>query len=117
MLPLRFTQGFGSHAQHDRCHLERSEGSAPAINRALHVQRDERKRHPYIKLCLLLCIIMFPLIACSVSFTTTANGTPGANASGTPTLNVWSKGGPGVEVRYENWKSPSGAEDLSLIHI
>jgi len=63
---------------------------------------------------------MFPLLACSLSFSQTANGTPGTstnNASGTstPTLNVWSEGGPGVEVRYEDWKGPSGAEDTVTI--
>lgn len=76
------------------------------------------KRHPYIKLCLLLCILLLSLLACNVSLSPSANGTPGNsanNASGTPTLNVWSKGGSGVEVRYEDWKSPSGAEDVVTI--
>ena len=78
------------------------------------------KRRPYIKLGLLLCIIMFPLLACSTSFSPTASGTPDTSATNaqntpTPALNVWSKGGPGVEVRYEDWKSPSGAEDIVTI--
>src|SRR5207248_1691700 len=50
----------------------------------------------------------------------TANGTPGASptatlATPTPTLNVWNEGGPGIEVRYEDWKSPGGAEDTVTI--
>ena len=120
------------------CHPERSEGSlCPAsrtlrcaqgdnqrqatwrtLHRPLRRQRDGGKRHLYLKLGLLLCILLFPLIACSVSFSPSANSTPGtstSNASGTPTLNVWSKGGTGVEIRYEDWKSLSGAEDIVTI--
>ena len=107
------------------CHPERSEGSL-ATNLTCHPERSEgsqcpgKKRHPYIKLALLLCIIIFPLLACSVSLSPTANSTPGpstnsASGTPTPTLNVWSKGASGVEVRYEDWKSPSGAEDIVTI--
>ncbi len=79
-----------------------------------------KKRPPYIKLAFLLCIIIFPLLACSVSFSPAANSTSGPSTNGalgtpTPALNVWSNGGPGVEIRYEDWKSPGGAEDTVTI--
>jgi len=34
---------------------------------------------------------------------------------GTPQLNTWYKGTPGVEVRYEDWKSPGDNEDTVTI--
>ena len=74
----------------------------------------------HFNLCFLLFLIMFLVAACGLDLSPTANGTPGTSPTSilttpTPALNVWNKGGPGVEVRYEDWKSPGGAEDIVTI--
>jgi uncharacterized protein YigE (DUF2233 family) len=87
------------------------------------------------KLCLLLCSLASSLLACNVLPTVTYNGTPiisstpattsGAGATNSTPLNVWIQATPGVDLRYEDWKSPGGDEDtivivrfsLSRIHI
>ncbi len=52
----------------------------------------------------------------------TINGTPVISpgkstpgSSSTPQLNVWSEVEPGVELRYEDWKSPAGDDDTVTI--
>jgi len=78
-----------------------------------------------IKLYLLLCLLLFSLAACDIIPTTSSNGSPGNSSTatttnqphdqGTPELNTWYRGAPGVEVRYENWKSPGNDEDTVTI--
>jgi len=63
---------------------------------------------------------MLPFISCAALPTVTVNGTPvignsTPDSSGTPTLNVWSKVAPGVELRYEDWKSSGDDEDIVTI--
>jgi len=73
-------------------------------------------------LLLFICLFMFPLCACDLAPTVTVNGTPvtatppGIPNSSTPLpLNVWSDAAPGIQLRYEDWKSPAGDEDTVTI--
>jgi uncharacterized protein YigE (DUF2233 family) len=71
------------------------------------------------KLCLVLCLLIGSLLACDLSPTATSNGTPvatsPATAPATPAMKVWYPAAAGVEVRYEDWKAPSGHEDTVTI--
>ncbi|HEX6481450.1 MAG TPA: phosphodiester glycosidase family protein [Ktedonobacteraceae bacterium] len=81
-----------------------------------------RQEHPaqccpvHIKLCLLVCLVLLPLVACGFP-SVTVNGTPvTSSAQATATaLNVWNNAGPGVQVRNEDWKSPTGDNDTVTI--
>jgi uncharacterized protein YigE (DUF2233 family) len=71
---------------------------------------------------LLLCFLVFFLVSCDLVPSVAVNGTPiittGNNTpddAGTPQLNVWSKVATGVELRYEDWKSPAGDDDTVTI--
>lgn len=79
-----------------------------------------------LKLYLLLCLLLSSLAACDLLPTTSTNGSPGNTSSatttttqppgqGTPQLNTWYRGAPGVEVRYEDWKSAGNNEDTVTI--
>lgn len=71
-----------------------------------------------LKAYLFLCLLAFPFLACSAAPSVTVNGTPVAvhiNSSTAPTLNIWSKAAPGVELRYEHWQGPSSNEDTVTI--
>jgi len=77
-----------------------------------------------LKLYLLLCLLLFSLVACNLVPTTSTSGTPGNTSTattpepadqGTPQLNTSYRGAPGVEVRYEDWKSPGNNEDTVTI--
>ncbi len=72
----------------------------------------------YLTLCLLVCF----LVGCDLLPSTSSGGTPTTTATtrqpsvqGTPQLNTWYSGTPGVEVRYEDWKSPGNNEDTVTI--
>ncbi len=74
------------------------------------------------RLCIFLSLLAFPLSACSLIPGVTVNGTPVISpgkstpgSSSTPQLNVWSEIEPGVELRYEDWKSPAGDDDTVTI--
>ncbi len=76
----------------------------------------------YYRLSLLLCFLVFFLVSCDLIPSVAVNGTPiittGNNTpddAGTPQLNVWSKVATGVELRYEDWKSPTGDDDTVTI--
>ncbi|GAC1390847.1 MAG: phosphodiester glycosidase family protein [Ktedonobacteraceae bacterium] len=74
----------------------------------------------FYKLCLLFILLSGTLLACSLSSTATFNnGTPVVSTTpppaGTPTLNQWITASPGVEMRYEDWKSPGNNEDTVTI--
>lgn len=77
-------------------------------------------RSPLVLAHFLLCLMVAPLMACAALPSITGNGTPG---SSTPTttdqnsqaLDVWHKAAPGMEIRYENWKSPGDNEDKVTI--
>jgi uncharacterized protein YigE (DUF2233 family) len=77
-----------------------------------------------LKLYLLLCLLLSLLAACDLLPTTSTNGSPGNTSTatttqspdqGTPQLNTWYRGAPGVEVRYEDWKSAGNNEDTVTI--
>jgi len=75
-----------------------------------------------LKLCFLLCLLVCTLAACdlapSISTKSTPTTSPATGTSGnqgTPQMNTWYKGAPGVEVRYEDWKSPGDNEDTVTI--
>ena len=85
-----------------------------------------------IKYYLLLFLILCTLAACDLVPSISNSGTPATSKTstatqptdqGTPQLNTWYSGTPGVEVRYEDWKSPGNNEDtvtivrLDLRHI
>jgi uncharacterized protein YigE (DUF2233 family) len=77
------------------------------------------------KICLLLCLLVSSLFACNVLPTVTYNGTPvisstpattsGAGSASTTVLNTWIQAAPGVDFRYEDWKSPGVDEDTVVI--
>src|SRR6266852_5379775 len=69
----------------------------------------------FMRLCLLLCILIIPLVACDVLPPVTGNGTPVTSPANGSQLNVWSRVAPGVEVRYEDWKNPGGDDDTVTI--
>ena len=77
-----------------------------------------------LRLALVLCLLMPSLAGCDLLPTVTVRGTPVTvplPGSGTPdiaspsSLNVWSQVAPGVELRYEDWKSGGGNEDIVTI--
>ncbi len=81
--------------------------------------QELRYRRPF-QGALIVLILLLSLVGCDALPTVTANGTTvignnTPNSSGTPTLNVWSKVAPGVELRYEDWKSPGDGEDTVTI--
>lgn len=70
----------------------------------------------------MLCFLVFFFVSCDLVPSVAVNGTPiittGNNTpddAGTPQLNVWSKVATGVELRYEDWKSPAGDDDTVTI--
>ena len=66
--------------------------------------------------CLICCLLVGSLLACSVLPTVTSNGTPGATqVPSTPSLQVWYPAAAGIDVRYENWKASSGHGDTVTI--
>jgi len=71
-----------------------------------------------LKLCFILCILIAPLLACSISVgnlgSTSGTSTPTAGQNGQQ-LNVWQKVSSGIELRYEDWKSPGNNEDTMTI--
>ena len=71
------------------------------------------------KLCLLFILLAGTLLACGLSSNATFNnGTPVVSTTppaGTPALNQWVTASPGVEIRYEDWKSPGDNEDTVTI--
>src|SRR5215831_16317839 len=76
----------------------------------------------YYRASLLLCFLVFFLVSCDLlpsvavngtAVLTTGNNTPGD--AGTPQLNTWSKIATGVELRYEDWKSPASNDDTVTI--
>src|SRR5438046_9424799 len=75
-----------------------------------------------LKLCFLLCLLVYTLASCDLAPSISINGTPTASPAastpgdqGTPQLNTWYQGSRGVEVRYEDWKSPGNNEDTVTI--
>lgn len=75
-----------------------------------------------LRLCLLFCLLLCILMACDLvpaistqSTPTTSSPTSTPGNQGTPQLNTWYQGTRGVEVRYENWKSPADNEDTVTI--
>ena len=72
------------------------------------------------KRCLLLCILVGSLLSCSVLPNVTNNGTPVVSSSpgvspNSPALKVWYSSAPGIDVRYEDWKTPAHHEDTVTI--
>jgi uncharacterized protein YigE (DUF2233 family) len=104
--------------QHYNCHVDSKQGGGK-VQQGRDVVQGGGKPRPYIKLCLLICLLIFPLISCDLIPSVSVNGTPGAStASGSPggsQLNVWNKVAPGVEIRYEDWKNPGGDDDTVTI--
>jgi len=77
---------------------------------------------PVYRVYLLLCFLVLFCVSCNLNPSVAVNGTPvittGNNTpddAGTPQLNVWSKVATGVELRYEDWKSPAGDDDIVTI--
>ena len=67
---------------------------------------------------MLVCILASCDLAPSITFNATPTASPAASTpgdQGTPQLNTWYKGAPGIEVRYEDWKSPGNDEDTVTI--
>jgi len=71
----------------------------------------------FYTLCILVLLLSATLFACSLPSITVNGGTPVASPTpnGTPGLNQWVTAKPGVEIRYENWKSPGNNEDTVTI--
>ncbi len=72
---------------------------------------------------LLLSLIICSLVSCDIPTIsirneptiTTTNTTHGDQGQNTPQFNTWYPGAKGVEIRYEDWKSPSSNEDTVTI--
>lgn len=67
---------------------------------------------------MLFAILAFSIPACSLFPTLTVNGTPVANGNGTSNateLGKWKAVAPGIDLRYEDWKSPNDNEDVVTI--
>jgi exopolysaccharide biosynthesis protein len=73
------------------------------------------KLRPYITLCILLCLLIFPLAGCDILPGVTVSVTPAPSSSNGTQLNVWNRVATGVEVRYEDWKIPGGDDDTVTI--
>ena len=79
------------------------------------------------RLAILLLLLIATLLACSTPSITVNGGTPVVSSTppSTPALNQWVTAKPGVEIRYEDWKSPGNNEDtvtivrfdLSKVHL
>ncbi len=73
----------------------------------------------FYKICLLFLLLSGTLLACGFSSTATFNnGTPVISttpSAGTPALNQWITASSGVQIRYEDWKSPGDNEDTVTI--
>lgn len=66
--------------------------------------------------CILLCLLVGSLLSCDVLPNVTNNGTPVvSSSSNSPALNVWYSSVPGIDVRYEDWKTPAHHEDTVTI--
>jgi len=77
-------------------------------------------RSPIVLACFLLCLMVAPLMACQILPSLTGNGTPSATTPTTADQNgqavdVWNKVAPGIEIRYEDWKSPGDNDDKVTI--
>jgi uncharacterized protein YigE (DUF2233 family) len=75
-----------------------------------------------LKLYFLFFLLVCTLASCdlvpSISINSTPTASPTASTPGeqsTPQLNTWYPGARGVEVRYEDWKSPANNEDTVAI--
>ncbi len=71
-----------------------------------------------LKLTLLIALLVCSLLACDVVPSISFNGTPVTapfQAGGSAALNVWTQTQPGVEIRREQWKGPSGNQDTITI--
>lgn len=70
-----------------------------------------------LRLSLLLSLLCCVLAGCDLTFNGTSSPSPGStvDTSGTPALNTWIQAAPGVEIRYEDWKSPGDNEDTVTI--
>lgn len=69
------------------------------------------------KIYVLIPLLLLTLVACNVSFNTPSisSSSTATDNSGTPALNTWVQAASGVEIRYEDWKSPGGNEDTVTI--
>ncbi|GAC1641177.1 MAG: phosphodiester glycosidase family protein [Ktedonobacteraceae bacterium] len=69
----------------------------------------------FYMLCMCFLLLSGTLLACGLSSTATFNNsTPVASTTPpavTPALNRWVTASPGIELRYEDWKSPGNNED------
>jgi uncharacterized protein YigE (DUF2233 family) len=75
-----------------------------------------------LKLGFLFFLLVCTLVSCdlvpSISISSTPTASPTSSApgeQGTPQLKTWYPGARGVEVRYEDWKSPANNEDTVTI--
>lgn len=73
----------------------------------------------FYTLSILLLLLLSTLLACSApTITIGGSSTPRVSptpSNGTPTLNQWLTAKSGVEIRYEDWKSPGNNEDTVTI--
>ncbi len=70
-----------------------------------------------LKLLLLFPLLFCVLAGCDLTFSGASSSSTGSgvDSSGTPALNTWIQAAPGVEIRYEDWKSPGDNEDTVTI--
>jgi uncharacterized protein YigE (DUF2233 family) len=69
----------------------------------------------FIKLFLLLCLLIFPLVGCDILPSVTISVTPAPSTSNGTQMNVWDRVANGVEVRNEDWKNGNGDDDTVTI--
>ncbi len=72
--------------------------------------------------CLALCLLIGSLLGCSIAapgasiqVTRPGNATSSQNQGGSQELNTWKQAAPGIEIRFEHWKSPGEDEDTVAI--
>ena len=69
--------------------------------------------------CLLFCLLVGSLLACSITPDVAVQGTPSSTATSSQDqgaeLNTWKVAAPGIEIRFEHWKSPGDNEDTVAI--
>src|SRR5215468_313330 len=64
---------------------------------------------------LLTCMLTSLLLACDIAPNLGNNTTPTNATDGNVALNQWSRVAPGLEIRYEHWKSAGPDEDTVTI--
>lgn len=79
------------------------------------MQSDHLHHSKKLVLSIMLASLVCLLAACDILPSVTINGTPViSTGTATPQLNRWYASNNGIEIRYENWKSGSDADTVTI---